>query len=251
MEASTSIDKALDLLFHLHGAGGPLGVSQASRDLGLPKASVHRLLRTLTRRGLVERDDGGRYRPGAGLIALGLGVLERDPVVAVAHPVVESEARELGETTFLTGMRGGEMVVLDKAEGSGFLRAAPRVGAAVPLHATAVGKLAIAYEAAPPAPEGSPAYTAWTNPGGAALREATAAARRRGYAVNRDEWIEGLSVVAAPVLSPDGRFLAALAIAAPTPRMESLGVDVVAARAMAAAARIRRRLAGTAEGDLR
>lgn len=251
MEATSSIDKALDLLFHLHGAGGALGVSQAARDLGLPKPSVHRLLKTLERRGLVEQNADGRYRPGAGLIALGLGVLDRDPVVAVARPILEATAAELGETTFLTGMRAEAMVVLDKAEGPGFLRASPQVGATVPLHATAVGKLALAYDAASAAELAAVAFTSKTRTADAELSDAVRSARAHGYAANIDEWIDGLSVVAAPVRAPrEGRFLAAFAIAAPSARMKTLGVEEVAAHAMAGAARIERQLKGKAEGDL-
>jgi LacI family transcriptional regulator/LacI family repressor for deo operon, udp, cdd, tsx, nupC, and nupG len=49
------------------------------------------------RHGLAEQDPAGRYRPGVALIALGLGVLEREPVVAAARPVLEEEARAIGE----------------------------------------------------------------------------------------------------------------------------------------------------------
>ena len=108
------------------------------RALGLPKSSAHRLLTALSRRGLVEQDGRGRYRPGIGLVALGLGALEREPVVVAARPVLEQEAGALGETFFLVAARAGRLVVLDKAEGNGFLRAAPRVGSSVPVHATAV-----------------------------------------------------------------------------------------------------------------
>ena len=141
METQASIDKALDVLFHLHGEAAPQGVTAIGLALGLPKSSTHRLLAGLGRRGLVERDSRGRYRTGFALVALGLGALAREPVVAAARPVLESGADELGETVFLVGARAGRLLVLDKAEGSGFLRAAPRVGAEVPVHATAVGKL--------------------------------------------------------------------------------------------------------------
>ena len=244
MEATSSVDKALDLLFHLHRAQGALGVSQLARELGVPKPSAHRLLRTLTRRGLVEQDGEGRYQPGAGLIALGLGVLERDPVVTLARPVLEEEAARLGETVFLTGLRGQAMVVLDKAEGPGFLRAAPQIGASVPLHATAVGKLALAFAPDLDEPADRVAFTEYTRVDEAGLAAEIALARSRGYATNRDEWIDGLSVVAAPVRAPrDGRLLAALAVAAPSPRMEALGFDSVARGTVAAAARIEARLA--------
>ena len=140
-----TIDKALELLFHLHEQGGARGVSELGRALELPKSTAHRLLASLAKRGLVEQDARGRYQPGIALLALGLGVLEREPLVAAARPLVERLAEELGETIFLSGARAGRLFVLDKQEGTGFLRAAPRIGAEIPAHATAIGKLYLAF----------------------------------------------------------------------------------------------------------
>ena len=145
MESLSTVEKAVELLYHLHESPAPQGVTAIGRALGVPKSSAHRLLTALSRRGLVEQDGRGRYGPGIGLVALGLGALEREPVVAAARPVLEQEADALGETFFLVGSRAGRLVVLDKAEGSGFLRAAPRVGSSVPVHATAAGKLYLAF----------------------------------------------------------------------------------------------------------
>src|SRR5262245_64201854 len=89
MEAATSIEKALDVLFLLQREAGACGVTQIGRALGLPKSSAHRMLAALSRRGLVERDAGGRYRPGIGLVALARGALDREPVVAAARPILE------------------------------------------------------------------------------------------------------------------------------------------------------------------
>ena len=50
-----TVDKAIDILFHLHGSSEAQGVSAIGRALGLPKSSAHRLLATLARRDLVER----------------------------------------------------------------------------------------------------------------------------------------------------------------------------------------------------
>jgi DNA-binding IclR family transcriptional regulator len=86
--AGNAIEKALEVLFHLHAAGEARGVSAVGRALGLPKSSAHRLLAALAGRGLVERDGEGRWRPGMALVALGLGVLEREPVVMAARPVL-------------------------------------------------------------------------------------------------------------------------------------------------------------------
>jgi DNA-binding IclR family transcriptional regulator len=249
MEALTTVEKAIDVLFHLHGESGARGVTEISRALGAPKSTTHRLLSALNRRDLLEKDDRGRYRPGVGLMALGLGALDREPVVAAARAVLEAEAHALEETVFLVAARAGRIVVLDKSEGSGFLRAAPRVGAAVPVHATAVGKLYLAFgEGAIAMPRGAlERFSEQTVSDVASLKVEIAHSAERGYAESIDEWIPGLSVVAAPVLDATSgeRMLAALAVAAPTPRMRSLGVAAIGQRAIAAAGRIAARLAGT------
>jgi DNA-binding IclR family transcriptional regulator len=237
MESLSTVEKAVELLYHLHEHTTPQGVTAIGQALGLPKSSAHRLLTALSRRALVEQDGRGRYVPGIGLVALGLGALEREPVVAAARPVLEQEADALGETFFLVAARAGRLVVLDKAEGSGFLRAAPRVGASVPADVTASGKLFHAF--APDALEAGPAPS----------EREIALARRRGWAVNREEWIPGLAVVAAPIHARAGnaempRLAAVVAVAAPAARLRELGESDVARRTCAAGERIAARLAG-------
>jgi IclR family acetate operon transcriptional repressor len=242
-----TVDKAVDVLFHLLSVPHAEGVSAIGRALGIPKSSAHRLLASLARRQLVERDVRGGYRLGAGLIALGLGSLDREPLVAAARSVLEAEAEAVGETFFLVAARVGAITVLDKAEGSGFLRAAPPVGSTVPLHATAVGKLYMAHCAEQfPLPAELQRFTLQTRIRAQALAPEVAEARERGWALSRDEWIEGLSVLAAPVFS-HGHMCAAVAVAAASPRLEALGQDVLAPRVMAAGQRIADRLAGRSE----
>ena len=74
MQSLSPVEKAIDLLFHLHAEAAPRGVTAVGKALDLPKSSAHRLLSTLARRGLLERDERGQYCPGIGLVALGLGV---------------------------------------------------------------------------------------------------------------------------------------------------------------------------------
>lgn len=229
MAGAATVEKALDVLFHLHDAPGAQGVSEIARALGLAKSSCHRLLAALVEREVVEQDEAGRYRPGLALLALGLGAQRREPVALLARPQLEAEAAALGETVFLVAERGGRLRVLDKCEGTGFLRAAPGVGDVIPDDVTAAGKL---YRAE---------------------REDPEAARRMGYALNRDAWIEGLSVLAVPIWQPglDGRAVlaAVLALAAASPRFEALGEDRVAARLQAAAEQVSARLGARSGND--
>lgn len=226
-----TVDKAIDILFHLHREGASRGVTEIGRALGIPKSSAHRLLAALRQRGLVEQDGRGRYKPGIGLIALGVGVLEREPTVAAARPVLEREAESLGETFFLVGARAGQLVVLDKVEGTGFLRAAPRIGASVPVHATAVGKLQLAF--GPDEVEFSldavlESFTDVTL-GGDDLRRSVEQAREQGFASNVDEWIPGLSVLAAPIFR-SGHLIAHVALAASSHKVAELGLEDLSER---------------------
>ena len=230
MAGAATVEKALDVLFHLHDAGAAVGLSDIGRALDLPKSSCHRLLSSLVDREVVERDDRGRYRPGLALLSLGLGAQRREPVVSAARPTLEREAEALGETVFLVGLRHGRLRVLDKVEGSGFLRAAPGVGDVVPADVTAAGQL---YAAFGPLGESGPEGRVELAPDTAARID------RDGYALNRDAWIEGLSVLGAPIWQDGGQgtrsMVAVLAFAASSPRFDALGEARIAERLRVAA----------------
>jgi DNA-binding IclR family transcriptional regulator len=241
MAGAATVEKALDVLFHLHDAGAALGLSEIGRALDLPKSSCHRLLKSLVDREVVDQDDTGRYRPGLALLSLGIGAQQREPVVSASRPVLEIEAERLGETVFLVGLRHGRLRVLDKVEGPGFLRAAPGVGDVIPADVTAAGQLYSVFAAAPGETLDLPA---------ASFSETESREiARRGYALNQDAWIDGLSVLGVPVWQDCGhgrRELAAvLALAAASPRFQELGEASVAERLLDAAASIGERLGGT------
>jgi IclR family acetate operon transcriptional repressor len=251
MDPLTTVEKAVDILFHLHASPEPQGVTAIGRSLGLPKSSAHRLLAALGRRGLVDRSERGRYRPGAALIALGLGALSREPIVELAREVLETNATKLGETIFLVAARSKELVVIDKAEGRGFLRVSPQVGERVPVHATAVGKLYLAFSPDSVEMDAEPTlFTSQTlsdlaGTGQGKLAAEVEAVRSQGFATNDEEWMPGLGVVAAPVLS-NGRLVAAVALGAASARLHEIGNREVVNQVLAMAARIEARLGADA-----
>jgi DNA-binding IclR family transcriptional regulator len=181
-----------------------------------------------------------------------LGVLDREPLVAAARAVVERVAEELGETIFLSGARAGRLYVLDKQEGTGFLRAAPRIGAEIPAHATAIGKvyLAFAPESLRPLERELARYTASTVIDARALSREVEAVRARGWAAMRNEWIPDLAGVAVPIRG-GGRLFGALAAAGPSSHFD--GRDVFHTTLLAAAREIEARLGGETrrEGETR
>lgn len=240
----TAIDKALDALLLLGRSAEALRLRDVAARLGLPRSSTHRVLTPLVRRGLAEQDQEGRYRVGYAVLGLGLGVARRDALCAVAQDVLEAAAAELGETFFLVVARGGRLVVMAKAEGNGFLRAAPQLGTEVPVHATAAGKLYLAH--APERVEEGPLqrYTARTLRARRALDDDVARARSQGYASNLEEWQAGLCVVAAPILA--GSDLAGVvALAMVAARFEAIGITTASRRVRHAAEGIALRLEGT------
>lgn len=188
-----TLHKTADVLFFLNAQRRACGVTEVAQSLGLPKTTAHRLLSDLRYRALVERDDDGNYRLGLGLVALGLGAARHDRVLVHAKPILERAAAELGQPVFFVASRGGELVVLDKVEGSGPLRLSPQIGGRIPVHCTAVGRVYLAHD-----PD------ALHDPWPAEVdREAYAAlladVRERGVAENREDWLEGLSAVASGV----------------------------------------------------
>ncbi|MDJ0787252.1 MAG: IclR family transcriptional regulator [Myxococcota bacterium] len=242
---ATSIDRALALLFVLHESREALGVTQVARAAGMPKSSAHRLLAALSRRGLVEQDESGRYAPGFALVALGLGAQGRDAIARVTRPALFELAEGLGETVFLCAPRGGHLVVVDKVEGAGFLRAAPDVGTRIPTHATAVGQLFLALrpEAVPLGSEPFESFGPATPRSRAELEPRLSAIRVARRAESRGGWIPGLWVMAAPIHQAS-EMCGAVAVAAPEARVAALSPLRVADALGAAVARIDARLAG-------
>ena len=192
MERSGTVDKAVRTLLALSRAGAPVALAELSVSVTLPKPTLHRLLASLAAHDLVEQDGEGRYGLGIGLVRLGLGALAVDPFVRVSRVELERAARAFGETFFLVGARAGRLVVLDKVEGTGLLRAAPAVGSEVPVDVTASGRLFLGLS-----PESLDETARTKRVPKRSIEQAVA----RGYDLNEGEWIEGLTVVAAPVLA--------------------------------------------------
>lgn len=233
MERSGTVDKAVRALEALHAGGGSASLAELAGRLRMPKATVHRLLASLAAHALVEQDGEGRYRLGVGLVRLGLGAQALDPIARVARPELERAARAFGETFFLVVARGGRLVVLDKVEGTGVLRAAPAVGSEVPVDVTASGRLYLAH---------APELVGAAGASGAALRAAQQAAKR-GYDINEGEWIEGLTVIAAPVLARGGLH-GCVACAAAAPGLRGRRLEAAVRHTRGAAERVARALQG-------
>ncbi|HVZ34433.1 MAG TPA: IclR family transcriptional regulator [Polyangiaceae bacterium] len=237
MERSGTLDKAVRVLRALERAERPLALAALASSTTMPKPTLHRLLSSLAAHDLVEQDGEGRYGLGVGLVRLGLGALAVDPFVRVARVELERAARAFGETFFLVGARAGRLVVLDKVEGTGLLRAAPSVGAEVPIELTASGRL-FAGLAPDALADGARARRV--------SKRAVERALERGYDLNEGEWIDGLMVIAAPVVV-SGRLYGTVACAGAVAQLSGSRKEEAVQRTRKLAERIGRALGARRE----
>ena len=126
--------------------GGELGTNELARRTGLHPSSVSRLLSTLADSGLVEHvPETGRYRLGLRLIALGNAVLARLDLREVARPHLRALVEETGETATLSAPGDPDAITVDFVQSASSVQSVARVGRPSVAHATATGKVALAF----------------------------------------------------------------------------------------------------------
>lgn len=226
-----------------------LDLAEVSRRAGLPKSTCHRLIRTLGRAGFVIEGDGyGRYRLGLAAAQLG------NAATALLRPseAVRAHMRELNakfqETIGLTRLHGEKVLVLDRVESPFPFRMDYGIGALLPVHSTASGKVLLATSE-----HGDEllrslrleAFTPHTITDPARLRVELERVRRDGYAVDRQESYLGLVCLAVPVFEHPNAAVAALGISGPAARLEAKRFPQLATALRRAARRIAPCLAGT------
>jgi IclR family KDG regulon transcriptional repressor len=220
-----AVDKALDILALLRAEGRELNIAEISKATGSHKSSVQRLMTTLNYHELVERDKlTKRYFLGIALAEYGRVALNNLDIRRLARPFLQSLVENSGETAVLAILNGTKMVMIDKREPQSQIRVSPFIGARFPATATSNGKALLAWlpdlrVAEIIQTEGLPASTTKSIVEHDAYRADLAATRERGYAIDREEFQEGVSGVSAPVFSPKGLVIATLSLVGPAFRM--------------------------------
>lgn len=219
--------RLLALLERLAAHGRPLALPEVVALTGWPKPTVHRMLAQLEVAGWLQREpDGRRYALAARLRALGEAALSASAQHGVRHAVLRQLVADLGESCNLTALSGAEVVYLDRVESAFPLRLELRPGTRVPIHCSASGKLFLAFlprrqRAALLDGLALTRHTATTLTTPEALAFELDTIRREGYAVDAEEFVDGLVCVAVPVPGPPGSPVrCALALQAPSARMD-------------------------------
>jgi DNA-binding IclR family transcriptional regulator len=213
-----SIERAAAILRLLSGRNRRLGVVQLAGELDLPKATVHGILRTLKDVGFVEQDpESGKYQLGAALLHMGSTYLDGNELRTRALNWSDSLAARSGESVRIGTLHEGQVLVVHHVFRPDDSRQALEVGGLVPAHATAMGKVLLAYlepgrvrdlVARRPLER----FTRTTVTDLDLLLDQLREVARRGYAVSDAEWEPGLRSLAAPVRTRDGRVVAAVCV---------------------------------------
>ncbi len=219
-----SVDRALDLLEALSAADGEVSITSLAARTTLHVSTVHRLLATLLRRGYVRQNpDTSRYYAGAKLATLGDGRSRFGELRLRARPILRAITEATRETANLVVLDDVTAVYIETVPSPQVVRLFTAVGNRVPLHATGAGKALLA--SLPVSRRDAllerlelRAYTPRTIVERPAMRRALEEIRQRGYAIDDEEYDEGVRCVAV-ALGPVGAPVGALSISAPSNRL--------------------------------
>jgi DNA-binding IclR family transcriptional regulator len=217
-----SVARALALLDEVARSDAGLGVNELARRIGVNASTASRLLGTLEDGGLVERSPEGPYRLGLRLVALSDRVLGQLDVRDRARPWLTWLVQETGETATLSVPGGGEAITVDFVPSSSSVVSMARVGRPSVAHATAAGKVMLAFgsPAARDAPSGElTAFTERTITDRDALAAELEAVRTSGIAEAVGEREPDLNALAAPVIGRGEELLAILGLQGPAARL--------------------------------
>jgi IclR family KDG regulon transcriptional repressor len=237
-----AVAKAFRVLETLSDSGEPLGVSELSRRLGMGKSTVHGLLKTLDALGMIDLDNGGRrYRIGRGLHALASRSAGGVDLRAIARSRLEKLAESTGQTAFLGVPTRDTVTIVDMVHGRPAMSVSAPVGSSIPLLAGAVGKAVLA--AWPEARRDAflegrelPRFTRRTLTDALRYRSAVKRAADRGFAIDVDEYVDGMRAAAAAIVGHSGEPSGVLWVAGFARHMDDAALDEIA-KSVATAAR--------------
>jgi DNA-binding IclR family transcriptional regulator len=217
-----SVARALAVLDELRDSPDGLGVNELARRIEVNPSTASRLLATLESAGLVQRDSGqGPYRLGLALVTLANRVLARLDVQVLARPVLVELMERTGETSTLSLPGEREAITVDSAPSRSSVVSMARLGQPSVAHATAVGKVMLAFGGGGlPRERDLVPLTTRTITDRAELAAEVRAVRERGYGTVFGERDVDVNAIAAPVFDRTGQLTAILGLQGPASRLE-------------------------------
>ncbi|QDU71451.1 IclR family transcriptional regulator [Mucisphaera calidilacus] len=237
-----NLSKACSALKWLAGETRPVSTSEVARQLSMPRTTAFRMLRTLVDEGMLEEIDG-RYRSGVGLLHLGLQALNSVEVNTQADPILKRLSHDTGETAHMAVRADAQMLITKVIDSPSPIRVASRPGTLVSIHCSATGKAVLA--AMKPQDRQDvleriqfEVRTDATHSGVDSLEDDLITIRKRGYAIDDEEYFEGVRCLAATVFDAYEQPVGAIGITATTERFPKKKIPVIAAQVTAAASEL-------------
>ena len=200
----------------------PMTAAEIGRQLGLPKQTIHRLCNTLAEEGFLVREADG-LRPGRRARLMAGGTLHASTSHIARHQILRQLAAEMGETVNFAVPEDEGMSYKDRVETDWPFRIQLPVGSHVPFHCTASGKTFLAalrkaervrlVHAIRLDP-----HTANTITDPDKLLKELSRIAGQGFALDDEEFVDGMSAIAVPIRDGSGRYLASIGVHGPTQR---------------------------------
>jgi len=213
-----AVDRAAGLLLAVMEARDSMTFAELQDSSELAKSTLSRLLSSLERHDLVSRGEDGSVRPGGALTRFAHSRRPTDELIEAARPHMTDLSEATGEKINLAVLDGAEVEQISQIDCSYLIGGVNWGDQRIPLHASALGKVFLAYGAEAPAGR-LRKFSSRTITSKQRLRADLAQVRERGWALADGELEEGLIAVAAPIFSADGSVVGALSISGPTLRM--------------------------------
>lgn len=246
-----SLDRALGVLAAIARAERAT-LSDLAREVGVPTATVHRILTTLQAHGFAAFDDERQeWMIGIEAFRTGASFLKRSSVLEIGRPVMRRLMQDSGETANIAVPDGAAVVFVGQVETLNPIRAFFAPGTRTSMHASGTGKAILAAMSAPVldkilAATDLAAFTSRTLASRAALDEDLAATRARGWSFDGEERYEGMSCVGAAIHDGQGQPCAGISVSGPSVRFDEGRLASLGALVADAAATITRLSGGIA-----
>lgn len=243
-----AIVNAVDTIDYIAKSNRGVGVRELARALRLTRGTASRVLYSLNFCGLLRRDENqSRYVLGSKILELASGHLRSLSIGEVARRHMVALSLDSGETVFLGILDRDHVTIIDRIDSTQPLRMASELGVREPAYCTALGKILMADlsdEACREVLEGQQfePHTAKTLTSRDEVLARIAEAREKGWALDDEEFFEGVRCIAAAIRDHDGRVVAAVSVGGPLFRLRDDKLQAVAQRVRAAAAAISRDL---------
>ncbi len=242
-----AVDRAARIMLMLATGTRELTLAEIAAATGYHKSSVHKILITLSHHGFLNRDETTkRYSLGIALARCGQAALDNLNVSRSAKSVLKDLSDFSGETANLAVLSGTRMVIVEAVEPLIELRVSPPIGTTDSVINKSNGKAVLAWMPEELVNtiikrEGLPANTKHSITDARAYRKELESVKTLGYAMDFEEFQDGISAVSAPIFDGEEHVVATLSIVGPAFRMTKEKMALFGQRCAKAAAQLRMR----------